>query len=374
MRIALHTPSQPLNHPRTSGDVSIARDLAEHLREQGHEILSVLAPSSKWLWRRPAIWADTLRAARLATGQATGCDAWLTYQSHYKAPDVIGPWVSRRADVPYFILAGSSAQKRFWQWKSMPGYYLNMRALRAADHHFSHKHDDWINILRVISKDRTTCFRPGIQPDQFQFDEQARQTLRRQWNASQGSVVVSAAMFRPGVKLDGLKVVVKACSTLAKDMPGLQLVLAGDGPGRQELEQLTRKALPGRVRFLGRVPRKELSRVFSAGDVFAFPGIGEDLGVVYLKAQACGLPAVAWDHAGAPKVIVHGQSGLITPSWDEQAFASAIRTLLTDNELRQRMSAYAVRFVAQQHDIRTHYTLMESVMRKTVTERNGRRA
>ncbi|BBD08181.1 glycosyltransferase family 4 protein [Desulfovibrio ferrophilus] len=296
----------------------------------------------------------------------------MTYHSYYKAPDVIGPWASRRAGIPYFILAGSYALKRFWQWKSIPGYFLNLRALRAADHHFANKRGDWLNILRVVSKEHATHFRPGIQPSQFQFDPQARQALRDKWKAKDGSVVISAAMFRPGIKLDGLRWVFKACAALARNIPGLQLVLAGDGPGREELEQLGRNLLPGKVRFLGLVPREELSQVFSAGDVFAFPGINEGLGMVYLEAQSCGLPTVAWDHAGAPEVISHGQSGLITPSWDERAFVSAIRTLLEDDELRQRMSSNATSFVKERHDIHQSYALMDAVMQKVVAGHKGK--
>ncbi len=76
------------------------------------------------------------------------------------------------------------------------------------------------------------------------------------------------------------------------------------------LKALAEDLLPGRVVFTGRVARPDMAQCYSAADLFAFPGIGESLGMVYLEAQACGLPVVALESPGVSQVVVGGQTGI----------------------------------------------------------------
>ena len=104
----------------------------------------------------------------------------------------------------------------------------------------------------------------------------------------------------------------------------LWLVIAGDGKEKDKLKQLAEAQLPQRTRFVGRVVRSDLYRYYSAADVFVFPGIRESLGLVFLEAQACGLPVVAFDNAGVPEAVNGGVTGLLTPAFDAGAFEKAI--------------------------------------------------
>ena len=72
---------------------------------------------------------------------------------------------------------------------------------------------------------------------------------------------------------------------------------------RGRLEKEAAQALPGRVIFTGLIPREKLAGFYSAGDVFAFPGFNEALGMVYLEAQAAGLPVAAMADGGVPEVV-----------------------------------------------------------------------
>lgn len=364
MRIALHTPFKPLNHPRLSGDVTIARDVADFLRSTGNEVTPVLSPTSKWLWRNPAQWEPTRKAARNALSLARASDAWLTYHTYYKTPDVIGPWAAKKAGIPYCIFSGAYARKRLWDLKTAPGYLLNRRALTRADHIFCNKRDDFINCLRLLPPERVTYIRPGIVTRDFAYDEEARARLRKEWLCQGKVVVITAAILREGVKTQGVRLTVDACAQLINRGIDLKLVVAGDGPESSTLMRYARDQLPGKVRFLGMVPRAELGATFSAADIFAFPGINEGLGMVYLEAQAAGLPAVAWDHMGAPEVVSHEESGFITPSFDMPAYAKAIEALATDRDLRSLMSRSATEYVEQRHEIANNYAMMNSVISK----------
>jgi glycosyltransferase involved in cell wall biosynthesis len=175
-------------------------------------------------------------------------------------------------------------------------------------------------------------------------------------------VVLTAAMFRPGVKTAGLETVIRACGRLRRSGRPLFLAVAGDGRERPRLQALARRELGEAVVFTGLLARESLYHFYSAGDLFAFPGIRESLGMVYLEAQACGLPVVAYDNGGVPEVVRDGRTGTLVAQLDEDAFGAAIAALLADAPRRRQMGAAARRHVAQDHDLAANYAAMAQVL------------
>lgn len=129
---------------------------------------------------------------------------------------------------------------------------------------------------------------------------------------------------------------------------------------------LAQAEVPAQVRFAGQVPRPELYRYYSAADLFVFPGIQEALGMVYLEAQSCGLPAVAFDNAGTPEAIQDGRTGLLVPMYDASGFGEAIERLLEDGGLRRQMGENAKTYIRASHDLEKNYGQMEVVLQRIV--------
>lgn len=179
-------------------------------------------------------------------------------------------------------------------------------------------------------------------------------------------MVVTAAMFRPDVKTRGLAWMIRTLGALRERGVDFILAIAGDGSQRQRLERLAQAHLPGRVRFAGRIPRSEMYAFYSAGDVFAFPGINEALGMVYLEAQCCGLPVVAFDNAGTPEVILRDQTGFLVSFQDGPGFVGAVERLLSDADLRREMGRAAARYVRSRHDLNANYGAMERMLEEMV--------
>jgi len=243
---------------------------------------------------------------------------------------------------------------------------LNRYALSKADHVFSNRSVDMINLKRLIPESRLSYIRPGIHPDHFQFDPEARSELRQKWKIGDIPVMVSAAMFRPGVKADGLEWVIRCSARLHQDGFRHQLVIVGDGLERNRLHRLAGELIPNPIIFTGQTDRKHMYRCYSAGDVFVFPGIRETLGMVYLEAQSCGLPVVAFDNGGIPEVVQHEKTGFLTAAFDIPAFDRAVKTLLTNWQLRLKMGHDAVEYVRYFHNLYQNYLDMESIIKKTV--------
>jgi glycosyltransferase involved in cell wall biosynthesis len=291
-------------------------------------------------------------------------NVWFTYHSYYKAPDLLGPAASRRIKIPYVIFQGIYSTKRRRRLKTLPGFYLNVKSLISAAHIFTNKKIDLLNLKRLVPESRLTYVAPGIQPNDFSFSAAARAELHRQWNIGAEPVLFSAAMFRSDVKTEGLTWVIRAGGELLRQGQRFWLVIAGDGKERKTLQKLAEAQLPGRVRFVGKIPRSEMYRFYSAGDVFVFPGINESLGMVFLEAQSCGLPVVAFDNAGVPEAVQNGRTGLLVPICAMDPFVDAIRRLLTDQTLRRQMGAAASAYVREAHDLNKNYQRLEAVLEK----------
>jgi glycosyltransferase involved in cell wall biosynthesis len=368
MNIYFYAPFKPLGHDQPSGDLVIGTGLHDYLAAKGHRMRVATTLRTRWIfwkpWLMPRVLAERRRLSRRLSVDAP--DLWLTYHAYYKGPDVIGPYVTARSRVPYVIFQGAYATKRRRDLKALPGFLLNRRALRAARHVFVNKRVDFINLKRLLPPERVTYALPGIFPQDFCFCETARRDLRRKWQFTDTPVVLTAAMFRPGVKFQGLAGVIRACGRLSRKGYEFRLVVAGDGRQKTALTQLAQTELSGKVLFVGKVPRTEMYRFYSAGDLFVFPGIGESLGMVFLEAQSCGLPIVAVANAGVPEVVEDGKTALLAPLDDPDAFARAVEGLLVDARRRRDMGRAAQAYIRRKHDLSKNYAGVERVLGRIV--------
>ena len=126
----------------------------------------------------------------------------------------------------------------------------------------------------------------------------------------------------------------------ARYLPGVQLLVAGEGSSLETMEALARSlAVEGRVRFLGRVSQENLPRVYAACDVFVLPSVSrlEAFGIVALEAMATGKPVVVADIPGVREVIEDGREGLLADPVNPRDLADKIQRLVADPDLRAEM-------------------------------------
>src|SRR6266513_1690824 len=116
----------------------------------------------------------------------------------------------------------------------------------------------------------------------------------------------------------------------------MQLFVVGHGPYSEAFA----KSLPEAI-FTGYLRGNELATAYASADVFVFPSTTDTFGNVILEAQACGLPVVVSDSGGPKELVEDKSNGLITKSHDVEDFTRAIRALVTDSALRERMGKSA---------------------------------
>ena len=362
MKIAYYMPFKPPDHLNPSGDLVTGRELQEFLAGQDHRLDLVSSLRSRWVyWKPHHLIRYRSEARRVCSAlQKEPADLWLTYHTYYKAPDLLGPVCTKKLRLPYVIFQGIYSTKRRRSVKTLPGFILNRKALRSAQMVFANKKKDEKNLRRLLPGTRVRYIAPGLRPAQFPFDSHKRQEVRANWRAADKQVVLSTAMLRPGVKTEGISQVIKSCAELHRLGHKLLLVVIGDGRTRPLLEDEARKNLGSDCLFLGRIARAELFHYYSAADLFAFPGIEESLGMVYLEAQSTGLPVAAYGDWGASEAVINGQTGLLTPASRPEEFTASIKQLLNNPELRTKMGKEATQHILRHHDLNKNYALLSA--------------
>jgi glycosyltransferase involved in cell wall biosynthesis len=137
---------------------------------------------------------------------------------------------------------------------------------------------------------------------------------------------------------------------LSRQIHHFEIVIAGDGPERENLEALCRKkGLEKYVKFLGF--RSDIENVFNSFDIFVLPSEEEAFSLSLIDAGNCGLPSIAFDVGGNKEIVQDGQTGFIIHT--EDALKEKAALLCTDAGLRRKMGgqaeAYTKKFSEQQH-------------------------
>ena len=127
-----------------------------------------------------------------------------------------------------------------------------------------------------------------------------------------------------------------------RETPETTLLLLGDGPDRERLERgAVERGLGGTVRFLGPGSRDDVLRLFRAADAVLLPSAWENMPHAVLEALAVGTPVIATAVGGVPEVVNDAVNGLLVPPGDAGALAAAIRRLVAEPGLHDRLAAAA---------------------------------
>jgi glycosyltransferase involved in cell wall biosynthesis len=99
--------------------------------------------------------------------------------------------------------------------------------------------------------------------------------------------------------------------------------------------------LADRVLFHGRLEPAALFEHFQRSQVLLSPAQYEGFGITYVEAMSCGLPVIALNTGAAPEVIADGITGILVSPGDVEGLAGAIRRIISDQELLEKMSLAA---------------------------------
>ena len=159
----------------------------------------------------------------------------------------------------------------------------------------------------------------------------------------------------------------KLLSLLLPEFPNLQLAMIGPDKGDGSLQETQRVAqelgIAERIDFPGGVPKAAVAQWLNQGDIFINTTNIDNTPISVLEAMACGLCVISTNVGGIPYLLVHEQDALLVPPNDPQAMAAALRRLLTEPGLAERLS-YNARQKAEQFDWSTVLPQWEALFKE----------
>ena len=358
MRVAFYAPLKPPDSPVPSGDRKMARQLIACLRSKGYDVKLI----SRLKTREP----DGLRHKQIIIKNRSDKiierlinryletdswqpDVWFTYHMFYKAPDWLGPAISKALKIPYVIAEASHAPKRNkGEWSFNQEQVI--LALKHADAIIGLNSDDEYCVKEVISSNCTYAFiKPFVGPDAPTSCGNNRALFRKE--VCQGLsiprnkvLLLAVGMMREGAKFESYKLLGRALSRLSTSK-AWRLIVAGDGKCRQEIE----KCFGSETLFVGALKEDQLFRYYCAADIFVWPAFQEAYGMALLEAQWLGLPAVAGNSGGVSDIINDKVTGLLTQPGNVADFSSKLITLIENTDYREQMGTAATKITRNEH-------------------------
>ncbi len=337
-RIAFYAPMKSPDHPVPSGDREIARNLMRMMAHAGFEVELVSDFRSRDKTGDSTVQARLFQEAddeiQRLSAELPRFDIWVTYHNYYKAPDLIGPSLTRARGIPYVQIESTRALKRL----DGPWDRFARAAHKAADHADL--------ILSLTQRDQKTLIRDRFQDQSLAVLAPFLNRTDLPQASTLAGPMLSVGMMREGDKLASYKIIAESLIPLTGDW---QLTIVGDGPARQRVEALF-APLDTRVRFLGQLAPDALASEYQNARLFLWPGVNEAFGMVYLEAQSFGLPVVAQNRPGVNEVLSPANNALApAPSKDATALTAALDNLNTSSELRQRLQRDARAHVQARH-------------------------
>jgi teichuronic acid biosynthesis glycosyltransferase TuaC len=254
--------------------------------------------------------------------------------AHYFYPDgVAAVMLAKQLGKPVVITA------RGTDINLIPQYALPLRQIQWAARNAN-------GMIAVCQALKTAMVELGVEDrrvrvlsngvDLEQFQPQPRDEARRKLSIS-GPTLLSVGHL---IERKGHELVIRSLARL----PGVSLVIAGEGPERNALESLAREiGVADRVRFRGLVAQADLPDLYSAGDALVLASSREGWANVLLEAMACGTPVIASNVWGNSEVVSDPAAGLLVQRTPE-AIAEGIKNLFSAPPAREETRLFAERF------------------------------
>jgi glycosyltransferase involved in cell wall biosynthesis len=255
--------------------------------------------------------------------------------THLVHADAYGQIAARLARVP----GVSSVHSTHDFYRRQPYLAVGRGVARLARRSIaiSHHVRAFLEELRLARPERIRVIPYGINTSHWMFTPSERRQAREAYGLGPSDVAIGIASRL--IPYKGHDFLIRAMRLAVADDPNLRLLIAGEGPMRQRLEQAAGALPSGTARFLGFVG--DVRSFMNACDIVTIPTLpelSEGFGLAALEAMAAARPVVATNVGSLPEIVVSGETGTLVTPGDVQELALVLLHLARDSPLRLSMS------------------------------------
>ena len=159
--------------------------------------------------------------------------------------------------------------------------------------------------------------------------------------------------------------VIEIFDRIQKELPA-KLVIVGDGPEKESLENLCKKkGIDEKVLFVGN--SHEVDKILCFSDLFILPSEHESFGLVALEAMVCGVPVISSNAGGLPEVNIHGESGYLSNVGNVDEMAKNALKILVNSDTHQLFKRKA-KENAQRFETKLIVPIYEEIYKKSLAK------
>ncbi|MEX0617110.1 MAG: glycosyltransferase [Candidatus Woykebacteria bacterium] len=167
--------------------------------------------------------------------------------------------------------------------------------------------------------------------------------------------------------------IIESLTKLLKEEESVYLVIVGDGPERDHLENLVKRLnLSKKVLFTGFIERKDVPKVYGDSDIFVFASKTETQGLTVPEAMLAELPVVVVEDPAFEGVVVDRKTGL-SAKFNKKDFANKVRALLEDEEFRKKLGKKGKEFAENKFSAQVQAGRLVEVYKKAILLHAGKR-
>ena len=320
--------------------------LARRLAEMGHEV-TVMCRRKSWIWRRlsrSGIERVKSEMTRIPPFELHRVASWVKQQkfdvmhTHMSRAHFFGVLLRQMTGTPCVATAHASHLQFHWRFNDL--VIANSNATREYQVKYNRVREDKIVTI--------PCF---IDLEKFGgVDHSMRGTTRNDFGIHDERPLIGVVSAI--VKRKGHFEFIEALPKLVERFPDLKIAFIGqvgtrDEPYTRKLRRsLYTKKLFRRVIWVGR--RNNIHELIRSFDVCAVPSLREPLGLCAVEAMAAGIPVAASRVGGLPEFVHHERTGMLFNPRDPDEIADSITRLLTEKDLRGRVTTQAKELVQEQ--------------------------
>lgn len=181
------------------------------------------------------------------------------------------------------------------------------------------------------------------------------------------------------VEKKGCRYLIQAMCAVQRKLPNVVLTVVGDGPLRSTLEDLA-KHLGVQAEFVGAQNACAIRQYLQQADVFCVPSVtapdgdSEGFGIVFIEAQAAGVPVVSFRHGGIPEAVQDGISALLASEGNVDDLANYILHFLTNEDRRFSAGRAGRKYVEMRYSLRKRTAELEGIYDHVVRSYTARAA
>ena len=287
--------------------------------------------------------------------------------THLFSPGVLGRVVAKLAGVPVIIAheCGLTLWKKKWH------IMYERWAIRFTDLRIAVSEAVRQNRItrEKTASEKIVTIPNGVDTACFASSRWEKGNSRAELGLSRDSFCIGTVARL--TKAKGLKYLLLAMKRVNESIPDVTLLIVGDGPLREELEEYSRElGIDDAVIFTGY--RNDVPRMLAAMDVFVLASVWEGMPVSLLEAMAMQKPVVATRVGGIPEVIQDRVDGILIPPTDANELAKAIINIFKDREFSDNLALNARKRIVEHFSIESKAKRIGSLYQELIAEKTQR--